>query len=208
MTDMEIEEEALLPPLLTMGDAGLAQASPPVAEGLIRAPEFQERLHILQECMLAYMGIGIAAPQIGWFERVFLMVEAADGEAEDDEELPLLTFINPEILSRSDELNWAWEGCLSVPGMRGWIERPAAVTVSGLDAAGEPLRREFTGWDARVFQHEFDHLEGMLFPYRTQDPRHLVSLDALAQRESWPDGWPAPGARETPLNSVWRDGPQ
>ncbi len=208
MTDMEIEEEPLLPPLLTIGDARLAQPSAPVPEGLIRAPEFQQHLRTLRECMLAYMGIGIAAPQIGWFERVFLMVEASDSEEEDGEELSLLTFINPAVLSRSDELNWAWEGCLSVPGLRGWIERPAAVTVSGLDAAGEPLRREFTGWDARVFQHELDHLEGMLFPYRSQDPRHLVSLDALAQRESWPDGWPAPGARETPLNGVWRDGPQ
>ena len=66
MTDMEIEEEPLLPPLLTMGDARLAQASAPVPEGLIRAPEFQQHLRTLRECMQAYMGIGIAAPQIGW----------------------------------------------------------------------------------------------------------------------------------------------
>lgn len=207
MSETDIYSDSGLPPLVTMGDPRLAQPSPAVQEGLIRKPAFQEQLAVLLECMEAYSGIGIAAPQIGWFERVFLMTEGAGEDEEEDEvEAEVLTFINPEVVWQSDELNWAWEGCLSVPNLRGWIRRPAAVSVRALDEAGEPVSREFTGWPARVFQHEFDHLEGMLYPYRTQDARHLVSLDALEFREEWPADWPAPGARDTPMGEVLADG--
>ena len=202
-TDSEPDSEPGLPPLVTMGDPRLAQPSPPVKKGRIAKPEFQEQMALLRECMHAYFGIGIAAPQIGWFERVFLMTES-DEESEDEPEV--LAFVNPEIVWQSEELNWAWEGCLSVPGLRGWIRRPAAVSVRGLNAAGKRTSHEFTGWAARVFQHEFDHLEGMLFPYRTLDTRHLVSLESLEFREQWPDDWPAPGARDTPLGEVLADG--
>lgn len=204
MSEPEERPELDLPPLVTMGDPRLAQPSAPVQPGLIGEPFFRERMALLAQCMHAYLGIGIAAPQIGWYERVFLMtveppVPDPDAEAE------LTAWINPEIVWRSDEQVWAWEGCLSVPGLRGWIRRPAAVTVRGLDVGGDPLSREFTGWNARVFQHEFDHLEGMLFPYRALDPRHIVTLEALEEREDWPDGWPAPGARDAPMGEVIPD---
>ena len=202
MSDSETYDEPGLPPLVTMGDPRLAQPSSPVKKGRIAKPAFREQLEILRECMHAYFGIGIAAPQIGWFARVFLMTEA---EADDGSEPEVLTFVNPEIVWQSDELNWAWEGCLSVPGLRGWIRRPAAVSVRGLNGMGEPISHEFTGWGARVFQHEFDHLEGMLFPYRALDARHLVSLESLEYRADWPADWPAPGARDTPLGELLAD---
>ena len=262
MTEPEVEsttEEERLPPLVTIGDPRLARPSPPVEPETIRGEEFKARLQTLAECMAAYFGIGIAAPQIGWFERVFLMtveppqptdgpVAGADsgGEKEagaeirprryaksekapepepypqqepapetaqetasetaQETELELLAWINPEVVWQRDEHNWAWEGCLSVPGLRGWIKRPAAVTVRGLDAWGGKISREFTGWNARVFQHEFDHLEGILFPYRAADPRHVVSLESLEYRPDWPPDWPAPGARDTPMGAVMPEG--
>lgn len=203
MSETEIVSDSSLPPLLTMGDPRLAQPSQAVKKGHIPKPAFQEQLELLRECMHGYFGIGIAAPQIGWFERVFLMTEA--DEEEEEEEPEVVTFVNPEIVWESDEFNWAWEGCLSVPGLRGWIRRPAAVSVRGLNEAGKPISLEFTGWGARVFQHEFDHLEGLLFPYRLLDTRHLVSLEAMEFREEWPTDWPAPGARDTPLGEVLAD---
>lgn len=190
-----------LPPLVTLGDPRLARPSAPVPLEAIPTPEFQARLATLAQAMVAYEGIGIAAPQLGWFERFFLM-SLDDGEDEDDSEPDLVAWINPEIVSASQELCWAWEGCLSVPGLRGWIRRPAAVTVRGVDAKGEAFGAELNGWIARIFQHEFDHLEGMLFPYRAADPRHLVMTEELASQEDWPEDWPAPGARDTPQGAL------
>ena len=199
---MEEEQEGItLPELVTMGDPALSRPCGPVEVAEIGTPEFQERLAVLESCMVAYLGVGIAAPQIGWRARVFVMVE--ERLDENGEEAPrLLHWVNPEIVRLSEEHNWAWEGCLSVPGLRGWLRRPAAVGVRGLDARGQEVSREFSGWNARVFQHEFDHLEGMLFPYRAQDPRHIVTLEALDGREDWPQDWPAPGARDTPMGEV------
>lgn len=203
MSETDIYSNSGLPPLVTIGDPRLAQPSPPVKKGQIGKPEFHEQLDLLRECMHAYFGVGIAAPQIGWFERVFLMTEAGGG---DEGEPEVMTFVNPEIVWQSEEFDWAWEGCLSVPGLRGWIRRPAAVSVRGLNAAGQAISHEFTGWPARVFQHEFDHLEGMLYPYRALDTRHLVSLESLEFRADWPADWPAPGARDTPMGEVLADG--
>ena len=208
MTEDASTEEFELPPLVILGDPRLAGPSPSVAVEEIGGASFQERLELLAACMEVHLGIGIAGPQIGWFERVFLMTVRPPGQEEDDEgeEAELQVWINPEIDWLSPEQGWAWEGCLSVPGWRGWIRRPLAVTVRGLNRQGEAVSREFTGWNARVFQHEFDHLEGLLFPYRAADPRHLVSLESLENRPDWPPDWPASGARDTPLGAVMQEG--
>ncbi|MCZ6628948.1 MAG: peptide deformylase [SAR324 cluster bacterium] len=198
-TDESLERE--LPPLVTMGDPELARPSPPVDVARLGTAEFLELVGLLRECMAAYQGVAIAAPQIGWFERLFVMTEPAVDES-GEETMRLVNWVNPEIFWRSGEQNWSWEGCLSVPDLRGWLRRPAAVSVRGLDEHGQTMSREFTGWNARVFQHEFDHLDGVLFPYRVQDPRHLVTLEAMAGREDWPQDWPAPGARDTPVGQV------
>ncbi|MBI3993881.1 MAG: peptide deformylase [Candidatus Lambdaproteobacteria bacterium] len=200
MSDEEQKSESL-PPLVTMGHPRLARPSRAVPKRDIATPAFQARLETLHRAMVAYLGIGIAAPQIGWFERFFLMTTSRPGP-DGEPEIVLEAWINPRIVSASSESNWAWEGCLSVPGLRGWIRRPAAVAVRGFNHLGEAASREYAGWDARVFQHEYDHLDGLLFPYRAADPRHIVTLEALAAREAWPADWPAPGARDTPLGDV------
>ncbi len=197
-----IEQQHLtLPPLVTLGHPRLAQPARPVEMAVVGTAAFHGRLTVLQQAMVAYAGIGIAAPQIGWFERFFIML-AGDVDSAGEPEHALRAWINPEIVAASDEHNWAWEGCLSVPGLRGWIRRPAAVAVQGYDAHGHQVSREYAGWNARVFQHEFDHLDGMLFPYRAQDPRHIVTLQELAARATWPPDWPARGARDAPLGEV------
>lgn len=190
-----------MPPLVTLGHPRLARPSAPVPLAQVRTPAFQDRLALLHRALVEYQGLGIAAPQIGWFERFFLMKLPRPGAAA-DEEPELQCWINPEITTRSPEHTWAWEGCLSVPGLRGWIRRPASVAVRGYNARGEAVSREFTGWAARVFQHEYDHLDGMLFPYRALDPRHLVSNAEMLNRDAWPDDWPAPRARSTPYGEV------
>ena len=78
----------------------------------------------------------------------------------------------------------------------------AAIAVRGYDERGEPVGREFTDWEAHLFQHEFDHLDGILFPYRVVDPRHMVTAEALERREEWPSDWPTPGAREAPIRQI------
>ena len=211
MTDYDSADSTLdIPPLVLMGHPLLGQPSWPVAAPEIGTSDLNQRVQTLVAAMHAYQGIGIAAPQIGWFERFFVMMESQpdstdmlEEEAEDSEDnQELLAWINPEILRRSPEECWAWEGCLSVPGMRGWIKRPAAVQVRGFNRFGEMVSRDYSGWNARVFQHEFDHLEGFLFPYRALDPRHLIFEQELARREQWPNDWPAAGAKNAPYGLV------
>ena len=198
MNDAAPTQTLEIPPLVTMGHPRLARPCAPVPLGEIATPGFHERLETLLAAMQHYLGIGIAAPQIGWFERFFLTTVTATGP-EGKPQLQLQAWINPEIVSCSDERNWAWEGCLSVPGLRGWVRRPAAVAVRGYNQRGEAIGREFAGWDARVFQHECDHLDGMLYPYRISDPHHLVTLEELERRAEWPADWPAPGARDATM---------
>ncbi len=207
-------QSLVLPSLVTMGHPGLARPAAPVPEHLVGTRDFDQRLDLLIQSMVAYEGIGIAAPQVGWFERFFLMVAEAPAdpstapEGEEDAGPPqeLVAWINPRIVEASEEWCWAWEGCLSVPGLRGWIRRPAAVAVQGLNPRGEPVSMEYRGWNARVFQHEYDHLEGMLYPYRAAHPHHLVMTGELERREEWPDGWPATGARDTPPGELFFEG--
>jgi len=204
MTEESPSEKTLsLPPLVTMGDPRLGRPSRAVPVEDIPTPGFQARLEVLAQGLTAYEGIGIAAPQIGWFERYFAMMMEPVDDPEGATEL--LFWINPVITHASEELCWAWEGCLSVPGLRGWIRRPEAIAVRGLNPQGETVSMEFRGWNARLFQHEFDHLEGMLYPYRALDPRHVVMTEQLERRDQWPDGWPTPLARDAPIGAVIPD---
>mgnify|MGYP002641457111 CR=1 FL=1 len=185
---MNNPDESELPPLVLMGDPRLSQPSAPVDPTEISTPAFQERLRVLKVGLKEHCANGIAAPQLGWFQRFLLM--------RDPSSKALVYWINPEVTTTTAEHHWAWEGCLSVPGFKAYIGRPAAVAVHGLDAQGTPLHREFRGWEAHLFQHEFDHLDGVLFPYRAGDPRHVVRVEEFAQRATWPKDWPAPGARD------------
>lgn len=196
--------EPVIPPLVTIGHPLLARPSARVKVKDIKTPAFRDSLQLLIHSMVEYMGIGIAAPQLGWFQRFFVMM--VDTPLPDNQiGAALSVWVNPEIVDVSEETNWAWEGCLSVPNLRGWIRRPSAVAVRGYNEVGKRVGMEFTGWSARVFQHEYDHLDGVLFPYRVEDPRHLVTVEQMSRRQEWPDNWPAPGARTALLGQVLPD---
>ena len=138
---------------------------------------------------------GIAAPQLGWFQRFFLMRDPSGSDA-------LVYWINPQLTILDPAPVWYWEGCLSVPGLKAYVGRPRAIKVDGYDRSGHPFSREFGDWEAHLYQHEHDHLDGILFPYRVADPRHMVTADELNQRDRWPDDWPVAGAREAPIRVV------
>ena len=123
--------------------------------------DVQKLIDDMIETMHAAHGLGLAAPQVGVLQRVAIV------EIEPDEKVPgsgtLYAFINPEIVKVSEETWVNQEGCLSIPGWRGEVERPMNITVKALDRAGNRIKLYVEGWVARAFQHEVDHLDGVMF---------------------------------------------
>ena len=120
------------------------------------------------ETMREAPGVGLAAPQIGLSERIIVVEYYEKEEDEEVEDAPkkVWAVINPEIVKTSDELVMGVEGCLSIPGLVGEVERHAEVQVRGMNRHGKPVKIKAKGWLARIFQHEIDHLNGVLFPER------------------------------------------
>ncbi len=134
-------------------------------------PEVQELFDDMIETMRAAPGVGLAAPQVAVSQRI-IVVEFA--EPKEDPEAPpptpeLYTLINPEVVRRSKELVSGVEACLSIPGFAGEVERSKAVTVKGVNRQGDEVRIKAEGWLARIFQHEIDHLDGVLFIDRAEE---------------------------------------
>lgn len=134
--------------------------------------KFDEKLQTLIDDMVETMreapGVGLAAPQVGVSERVIVVEyyeNEEDEESEEAEEAPkrLYTIVNPEITRTSPEKEIAPEGCLSIPGVMGDVERHLAITVKGQNRRGQPVTLKLKDWTARIFQHEIDHLNGVLF---------------------------------------------
>ncbi len=141
--------------------------------------ETRQLIDDMLETMRAAPGVGLAAPQVGVSERV-LVVEYAEDEASDNGDEPakkLYTLVNPEIVWASEEMVEGTEGCLSIPGWVGDVMRHEAVAMKGLNRAGQKIKINAKGWLARIFQHEIDHLDGILYIDR------LVSADSLRRVE-------------------------
>lgn len=130
-------------------------------------PELQTLIDDMVETMRAAPGVGLAAPQVDVSLRV-IVVEYAEGE-EENAPAKLYTVVNPEISRMDDEKEIGTEGCLSIPGYLGEVDRSTAITVKGLNRRGQPFRLNADGWLARIFQHEIDHLDGVLFIDRTDE---------------------------------------
>jgi peptide deformylase len=134
--------------------------------------QFDKNLHALLDDMVETMraapGVGLAAPQIGLSERIIVIEYYERPEDEEVEDAPkkVWAVINPEIVKTSEEMLMGVEGCLSIPGLIGEVERHAAVQVRGLNRHGKPMKVKAKGWLARIFQHEIDHLNGVLFTER------------------------------------------
>ncbi|MDH3220021.1 MAG: peptide deformylase [Gammaproteobacteria bacterium] len=166
--------------LLKMGDPRLLEVSRPVEpiDSLALAP----LLNDMWDTMKAANGAGLAAPQIGVMRRVVIFGYQTNPRYPDAPPVPETVLINPLITPLSRIIEHDWEGCLSVPGMRGIVPRFDKIRYQGFDQYGEPIDREVSGFHARVVQHECDHLDGILYPLRIEDMRNFGYVDTLAEQ--------------------------
>jgi peptide deformylase len=171
--------------ILRMGDARLLEVSQPVRE--IPSPELTQLLADLRDTMQAHDGAGIAAPQIGVLQRVVTFGLTHNPRYPDAEPIPQTVLINPRIELLGDDTEDGWEGCLSVPGMRGRVPRFKTLRYTGFDEHGRPIDRTVSGFHARVVQHEVDHLDGVLYPMRIRDLRQFGFSAALFPGQDLPD---------------------
>ena len=163
--------------ILKMGDARLLRIAQPVRE--FDTPELHALVADLFDTMEAADGAGLAAPQIGVDLQVVIFGFARNQRYPDAPPVPLTVLINPVITPLSDEVEEGWEGCLSVPGLRGVVPRHARIRYTGLDPRGQAIEREAEGFHARVVQHECDHLIGTLYPMRVRDFRRFGYTEVL-----------------------------
>lgn len=163
--------------VLRMGDPRLLEKSRPVER--IGGPELAALLADMRDTMEHLNGAGLAAPQIGVGLRVVMFGVKGNPRYPQAEEVPFTVLVNPTLEAFSDELEDGWEGCLSVPGMRGVVPRHVRLTYRGFDPSGRPIQRVAEGFHARVVQHECDHLDGILYPMRVRDFTRFGFIDAL-----------------------------
>lgn len=153
--------------ILKMGDPRLLRVAEPVTE--FDTPALRALIADMFETMHAANGAGLAAPQIGVNLQLVIFGFGQNARYPDAPAVPETVLLNPVLEPLSDEIEEGWEGCLSVPGLRGWVPRFARLRYIGVDPQGEPLVREVDGFHARVVQHECDHLAGVLYPMRVKD---------------------------------------
>jgi peptide deformylase len=164
--------------VLRMGDPQLLRISEPVrdADGAL----LQQLLGDMRDTMAALAGAGLAAPQIGVALRVVIFGTGMPNPRYPDAEIvPATVLINPELEPLGTELEPGWEGCLSVPGLRGLVARYRHLRYRGLSEHGRPIDRTVSGFHARVVQHEVDHLDGILYPMRMTDMRQFGFIEEL-----------------------------
>jgi len=164
-------------PVLRMGDPVLLQRAAPVER--FDTPELHALIQDMHDTMTDMNGAGIAAPQIGVSLRVVIFGVGASPRYPDAEEVPYTVLINPVIEPIGNEMEEGWEGCLSVPGMRGVVPRYTQIHYTGYDQYGNPIDRKVSGFHARVVQHECDHLDGILYPMRIEDMTRFGFTDVL-----------------------------
>jgi peptide deformylase len=163
--------------ILKMGDARLLRVAQPVAA--YDTPELHALIADMFDTMEAANGAGLAAPQIGVDLRVVIFGFTRSERYPDAPPVPRTVLINPVVSALDDGMEDGWEGCLSVPGLRGVVPRHARVRYAGFDPQGRPIEREAEGFHARVVQHECDHLDGVLYPMRVRDFTRFGYTDVL-----------------------------
>jgi len=170
--------------VLRMGDPRLLETSAPVTR--FGTPELAALLADMRDTMAYLNGAGLAAPQIGVGLRVVIFGVHANPRYPEVEEVPDTVLINPTLEPLSDEMEEGWEGCLSVPGMRGWVPRWKHLRYWGVDEKGVRFSREVSDFHARVVQHECDHLDGILYPMRIRDFSKFGFNEALFPGQDLP----------------------
>lgn len=163
--------------ILRMGDPRLLEPAHPVLD--VHDPEITALVRDLEDTMIQAGGVGLAATQIGVGLQVVLFGFDQSDRYPDAEPVPRTVLINPVITPLTEDEALGWEGCLSVPGLRGEVARPSRIRYQGLDLKGQVIDREADGFHARVVQHECDHLWGILFPMRIKDMSRFGFTDVL-----------------------------
>ncbi|MGH8756740.1 MAG: peptide deformylase [Burkholderiales bacterium] len=163
--------------VLKMGDPRLFEVAKPVTA--FDTPQLHEMVQDMHHTMEALNGAGLAAPQIGVGLQVVIFGVTRNPRYPDAEEVPYTVLINPQIASLDQEMEEDWEGCLSVPGMRGLVPRYKRLRYQGRDQYGKSIERSVSGFHARVVQHECDHLQGILYPMRIRDMRNFGYSEVL-----------------------------
>jgi peptide deformylase len=156
-----------------LGNPILRQIARPVSN--ITDATFQSLIDSLLETAASANGVGIAAPQVSQSYRLFIVASRPNPRYPDAPLMEATAMIDPKIVARSDEIVKGWEGCLSVPGIRGLVPRYRAIAVEYSDRYGNLQRQELTDFVARIFQHELDHLNGIIFLDRVESDRDLVT---------------------------------
>jgi peptide deformylase len=165
--------------ILKMGDERLLRIAPPVPESMFGTPELKALIDDMFETMDSVGGVGLAAPQIGVdLQLVIFGFEHSDRYPE-AEAVPQTILLNPLITPLNPSMEEGWEGCLSVPGLRGVVDRYEHIRYEGFDPDGLPIQRTAHGFHARVVQHECDHLIGRLYPSRITDFSQFGYMDVL-----------------------------
>jgi peptide deformylase len=167
-----------------MGHPVLRARAKAIDPGAITSAEIQQLIDDMFETMREYQGVGLAAPQIHVGLRLFVagFPPSRSAEAEDDEErVPLMALINPEITPIGADVDEDWEGCLSIPDIRGKVPRAREIQVRAYDRRGRRMDMKARGFTARVIQHETDHLDGVLFFDRMKSFETLTFLDEFGR---------------------------
>ncbi|MDH5378152.1 MAG: peptide deformylase [Gammaproteobacteria bacterium] len=165
--------------VIRMGHPVLATKAREVKE--FDTPDLHELLADMFDTMAAYDGAGLAAPQIAVDLRIVVFEVSQNPRYPDAESVPRTVLINPVIKPLSDAKDLAWEGCLSVPGMRGAVPRHTHIRYTGFDEFGQAIDRMVQGFHARVVQHECDHLDGILYPQRIEDLSKFGFIEELEE---------------------------
>ena len=160
-----------------LGHPILRTTALPVAIEEIQTPAFADFVDDMIDTMRESDGVGLAAPQVYASKRIIIIeVKGPHPRYPDQPPVPLTVLVNPQIISHSSELEEDWEGCLSIPDLRGRVPRWKSLEVTALDRTGQPVTLQATGFFARVIQHEVDHLDGLIFMDRMHDLGSLTHL--------------------------------
>jgi peptide deformylase len=176
--------------VIRMGHPALRLKAQPVSLEEIKTEEFRDLIQDMFDTMEDEEGVGIAAPQINVSKQVAIVgmpskssrysdvdSDSESNEEEEEDDFEAIVIINPEIKPLEGEMSGFWEGCLSVPGLRGYVERPSKIQVTYYDLEGQKHEEVLDGFAATVFQHECDHLEGKLYIDHIKDPTKLSYIE-------------------------------
>lgn len=160
-------------PILQLGNPTLRQIAQPIED--VSDPAIQQLIKTLLKAIKKSNGVGIAAPQLGESVRLFVVASRPNPRYPDAPEMAPIAMLNPRVLAQSETTEKGWEGCLSVPGIRGLVPRSREITVEYTDSQGRIHQQQLTGFIARIFLHELDHLDGKVFLDRVEATTDLMT---------------------------------